>query len=361
LIVLAVAAAPDKTEVLVEWERTGDPVTCAPGSQLFIYSNASPLEKGTAAALVAGATSLKAIGMAQRAYHGSLQSIGMVHTITFPPLPLGAGSAELVVSDNGEEWRVPLTVGPGDVLATPLAARSVRDGIVIRATALARHAGELIVRMEVEGARQIRQVGEPMPIAPTFAVDSEPDRQSRRAEMRRVFGDRARPITLEDDRGARHEEVRRMFDLESQQAGAGKPFVNRFAVVFDAPDSAARAATLVVPFVDIIDPEGSVTADLRQVPIELELGSYRFHVQSAEPIASGRRRVIVEAKPSPRPPRFRHPSRMIGADPKEHSWPNAGLGEQVVLDAAVGDPPVVTFAGAVLRVDGPIRVELPLI
>jgi len=35
LMVLAAAAAPDQTDVVIEWERTGDPATCPPDSQLL--------------------------------------------------------------------------------------------------------------------------------------------------------------------------------------------------------------------------------------------------------------------------------------------------------------------------------------
>src|SRR5882762_955056 len=97
LIVRAVAAAPDKTEVLVEWERTGNPAACAPGSHLLVHTTTAPLEKGLSAELVSGATTLKAFAMAQRGFHMSFQTIGAVHTITFPPLPNGADGAELVV------------------------------------------------------------------------------------------------------------------------------------------------------------------------------------------------------------------------------------------------------------------------
>jgi hypothetical protein len=360
LIVLAVAAAPDKTEVLVEWERKGDPATCAPGSQLLVYSNRAPLEKGVSAELVAGATALHASAMAQRRFHISHETIGAIHTITFPPLPEADG-AQLVVSDDGQRWRVPVTLGPAHVIAAPLDTRVERDGVVIRATALARHEDDVIVQLEVEASRQIRQVGAPLPGGGSFSVNSETLRGARRAEMRRVFGDRARPIALEDDRGARHEEVRRLFDLEAQQSAPGQPFINRFAVMFDAPSAEARSVTLVVPFVDLSDPDGSVTVDLRHVPLDLEVGSCHFHTQSAMAIASDRRRVIVEGKPSPWPPRFRHPAWMHGAHPTESSWPNDGPGEQVVFDAGVGDPPIVTFKGAVLRVDGPMRLEIPLV
>ncbi len=86
LMVLAVAAAPDRTDVVVEWERTGDPATCPPDSQLLVHSNMAPLEKGLTAALVVGTSGLNAITMSRRAYHLSQGSIGAVDAITFPPL-----------------------------------------------------------------------------------------------------------------------------------------------------------------------------------------------------------------------------------------------------------------------------------
>ena len=361
LIVRAVASAPDKTEVLVEWERTGNPAACAPGSQLLVHTNMAPLEKGIAAVLVAGATTVKANAMAQRAFHVSHQTIGAIHALTFPPLLDGTSEAELVVSENSHEWRVPLKLRPAPVTATAVTAKMARDGVVIRATALARYEDELIIQLEVEGERQIRQVGAPLHIGASFSVDNEEIRHARRASMRQVMGHRARPLTLEDASGVRHEEVGRIFDLEGQRAAPGQPFINRFAVVFEGPFTAARTATLVVPFVDISDPDGSVTADLRQVPLDINVGSHLFHVQSAELIATDRRRVIVEAKPSPWPPRFRHPAVMHGADPAESTWPHDGPGEQVAFDATVGDPPIVTFKGAVLRVDGPLLLEIPLV
>jgi hypothetical protein len=50
---------------------------------------------------------------------------------------------------------------------------------------------------------------------------------------------------------------------------------------------------------------------------------------------------------------------MRGAD-GNGSYLNTGLGEQVSFSAAVSDPPIVTFTGAVFRVDGPLRLDIPL-
>src|SRR5204863_130340 len=79
----------------------------------------------------------------------------------------------------------------------------------------------------------------------------EEDQRSRRAEMHRVFGERSRPIMLEDDRGKRAEEVGRLVSQEPQQAAPGQSFSSRFLVMFDAPSGDAKSATLVVPFVEL--------------------------------------------------------------------------------------------------------------
>jgi hypothetical protein len=359
LIVHAAASAPDGTDVVVEWEVTGDPAVCPPDSKLLVHSNVRPLENGLAAELVAGARRVTASAMFRRAMYVSHGSIGAVDTIAFPPLPSGTDTLELRLRDGEREWRVPIGIAAGDGSATALAAELTRDGVTLRATALARYEGDVIVEMEVESARQIRQVGTPIPTPPRFSSTTHEDQQTRTSEHRRVFGERSRPITLEDDRGRRTEEVRRIFSQGPQQDAPGRPYVFRFTTAFDAPSPDTRIATLVVPFVDLNDREGSVTADLRDAPFDLEVGGNRFRVVSAEPSARDHRLVIVEGRPSPWPPRFIHPVGMRGAD-GNGSYLNTGLGEQVSFSAAVSDPPIVTFTGAVFRVDGPLRLEIPL-
>ena len=60
-------------------------------------------------------------------------------------------------------------------------------------------------------------------------------------------------------------------------------------------------------------------------------------------------------------PRFSQPARMYGTDDKNFGWnPYPKPGDTVSLTTTVGDPPIVTFTGAVLRVDGPLRLEIPL-
>jgi hypothetical protein len=360
LMVLAAAAAPDRTDVVIEWERTGDPATCPPESKLLTHTNTLPLENGLTAALVVGASPLSATTMRRRAMHSSGSSIGAVDAVTFPPLATATDSAELRLSEGAQEWRVSLDFAPGGVEATALAASLTRDGVVLRATAVARDEEELVVELEVEAGQQIRVVGAPIPTPSRFTSTSDEDLRARRIEHRRVFGPNSAQIALEHERG-RIEEVRRIFSFEPQQAAPGRPFVSRFVVTFDAPPANAREVTLVVPFVELNDREPSVTADLRDVPVDVDLGGHRFRIMSAEPSGTDQRTVVVEIAQSSSRPRFAQPARMHGIDRDHFAWnPELKPGAPISLTTTVGDPPIVTFTGAVLRVDGPLRLEIPL-
>jgi len=370
LAVLAVAAGPDGTDLLIEWERTGDPATCPPDSKLLVHSNFAPLQNGLAAELAIGTSRLKARWLERRSFHISHGSIGAVDAVGFPAIPQDADGFELALSEGASAWHVPLMLVLGTQDASPLSSSVERDSVVVRATALTRNEDEVIVEIEVDAPLRIRQIGAGLPTPQRYSSLSDEDYRMRLKEHRRVLGEHVRAITLEEDGGARHEEVWRLQPTlefwrlppkEPQQPASDQIFRNRFAVAFEAPTAQARSATLSVPFVDLSDPEGSVTADLRGVPLDLRIGAHHFRVLSAEPVAANRPRVVLEAEPSPGQPRFRHPMRMHGVHPSESSWPGSRVGEQVSFDATVGDPPVVTFTGAVLRVDGPLEVEIPLV
>jgi hypothetical protein len=52
---------------------------------------------------------------------------------------------------------------------------------------------------------------------------------------------------------------------------------------------------------------------------------------------------------------------VFGADPSNVGFrPDPGHSEALSMTTAVGDPLVVTFSGAVLRVDGPFQLALEL-
>ena len=368
LMVLAAAAAQDRTDLVIEWQRTGNPATCPPDSQLLVHSNMAPLENGLTAALVVGANRLPAITMRRRAMQVSSPSISVVHVLTFGEMPRGDRGVELNISEGGSEWRVPLDLINGQASATPLAVEVARDGIVVRATAVGRSADQLVVELEVAAPTQIRQVAAPIPAPFRFSSTSDDDHVERRREHRRFFGEflgeRIRPITLEVDDGARLEENGRLFSLEPQQPAPGQAFVNRFVVAFDAPDTDVKRATLVIPFVELNDVEASATADLRTLPLDVALAEHRFRIVAVEPHGD-QRKITIELPSSTAAPRFVQPARLHGSDP-QFGWERHAVdaklpgGDAIWMATKVGDPPIVTFKGAVMRVDGPLRLELPL-
>jgi hypothetical protein len=362
LAVIAAAAAPDRTDVIVEWTRTGDPAVCSPGSRILVHSNRAPLENGLVAELRVGTSRLEAIALTRRSFHLSHNSLAAVDEIRFPRSGQVVEDAELLLREGAILWRVPFSVASSGADATPLRAEVRQDGILVRATALSRYESELIVELEVESERQIRQVGGPVPSPPAIPGGSEEDRLWRRAEMHRHFGENARPIILEDDLGGHREELRRLFAQEPQQAASGDRYSNRFSVVFDAPGSDVRHATLVIPFVELNVIEPSATVNLRDLPLDVELAEHRFRVLAVTPHGADQRRIVIELLSPAVAPRFMQPARVQGSD-LEFGWQRHDAdapGNAIWMATRIGDPPIVTFSGVVLRVDGPLRLELPL-
>jgi len=361
LIVLAAAAAPDRTDVVIEWERRGDPATCPADSMLLMYSNSRPLEHGLTVELLVGASRVSATAMARHAFHASNPSMGAIDAVSFGPLPAGAGAAELLVIEGEREWRARLGLASRDANASALTAEVTRDGVALHATAVAHDSNEIVVEIVVESPHQIRTVGAPLTSPVQFAGTSDEDQRMRKAEVRRVLGEHSRPIVLEDDQGRRSEEGRRLLSHEPQQSAPGTPYVSRFAVAFETTSTAARAAAIVVPFIDLIDRGPTASTDLGNVPLDVKLGEHQFRIISAEPIGTDQRQVVLTVAPSESRPRFIQPARMHGTDDRNFAWnPDPKPGDTVSLTTTVGDPPVVTFTGAVLRVDGPLRLEIPL-
>jgi len=358
LTVLAVAATPDRTELTVEWERTTDAAACLPASapprpDLPPPSSTTkpPPLRTLSAALAVRTERFDATNMERTSYN----SMGWeVRTMTFPALPMDARSIELVVGDGAREWRAPFTLVPARVGAAPLAVADEREGIIVRATALAWQGDDVVVGLEIEAPGPIRAVGAQSAVPPILPT-------GRKLKIPDALRAKLDPIVLEDEHGVRHEEIRRVFAHDRRPFVPGQPFVMRFSVVFDGLRADAARAVLSVPFVDVDHLESSATIDLRQVPCDVALGEHSFRVLKAEQYGTEERRVVLEIKPSPGSGRFTQPGAIHGVGPGSYSWGSAPeRGEPVWMATAVGDPPIVTFRGAVLRYDGPWRLEIPL-
>ncbi|HUQ41371.1 MAG TPA: hypothetical protein VM052_02605 [Candidatus Limnocylindrales bacterium] len=367
LIVLAAAAAPERTDVVIEWERS-DPASCAPDSQLLVHSNMRPLEHGLTAELVTDGVVLAAAAMHRRFFHFGA-SAGAIDAITFPAIPDEADSVELRVAEGSTMWRVPLALGAGGANAAAIDVATTKHGVTVRTTGVSRHDNELIVDVEVTAPLRIRQVGAPVPVAQRHRDLSDEDLRMRKAEMYRLFGDRARPITLDDERGASREEDRRLFTPEPQERDDGS-YASRFIVVFPDLDADTQRASLVIPFIELVDLAASATVNLSALPVDVVLGDHRLRVVAIEPHGADQQKVVIELPGPPsspsvtRPgPRVVQPARMQGSD-AEFAWQRQDAdrpGRDAILMATkIGEPPIVTFTGVVLRVEGPIRLDLPL-
>jgi hypothetical protein len=282
-----------------------------------------------------------------------------IREMGFPALPPRARDVELRVSDGQHVWRVPFAVVPGRMQATALTAVAEHDGITARATALAWQGAEPVIALEIQAAHPIGRVANPVnppPIVPG----------GRKFKMPPGFTLGAEPIALIDDQGHRAEECRRLMPMQQPHSEVfdGKTYSQRTAVVFAAPSPDARTAELVVPFVEITTHmDQSASADLRSLPLDLEIGGHQFRAIRTEDsmFGPGRRRILLEVPEAASTQNFVHPAWVRRDPPGSYSFGGAPeRGEPVWMDCAVADPPIVTFHGAVIRIDGPWRLPIPL-
>jgi hypothetical protein len=352
LVVLAVAASAEKTEVLVEWERTQDPATCPWTGP----SMETPPDLPLTAKLVTDDLEFEARTMIRKAY----TTMGWaIREMTFPALPPGVRDVELRVSDGQRAWNVPFAVVPGRLRATRLSVVSERDGITARATALGWNGAEPVVELEVRAAHPIGRVASPVHPAPIVPG-------GLKFKMAPGFSLGADPIVLIDDRGHRAEECRRLMPMQQPHSEVfdGQTYTQRAAVVFEALSPDARTAELIVPFVEIsTHMDETASADLRALPVDLEIGGHRFRATRTEDsmFGPGRRRILLDVPEATSARRFIHPAFVQGAAAGNYSWGGGPeRGEPVWMECAVADPPIVTFHGAVVRIDGPWRLPIPL-
>jgi len=191
-----------------------------------------------------------------------------------------------------------------------------------------------------------------LPTPVTYSRDDPRDFVERSAEFRRVFGDRADPLALELD-GQRVDEIRRVFLPDYQQHVSDGSFISKFTAIF--PRTSLDNAKLRVPFVALNDREPRAVLDLSSLPQEMELGAHRFRVLRVES-AGDAHRIVLQLQDEKSQLRFTQPMRVYADDETAFGWQAealAGDGNLIAMTTRLGDPPVVRFQGAVVRVDGP--------
>jgi hypothetical protein len=354
LRILSVAAAPDRTEVLLEWEPPEKPE--GPDNWVLRIDRSGVHERPPAelaAALVAGENEHALL----RADHRFRSASGYdLVDMTFPCVVAGASEAQLTVRHGEREWRVPFRLVTGSFLGGPAAAETEHEGIVLRATAVARLDTQVVVALEAAtrgpGTR-VARIGSGAP--------SASPRQRKVPHPGKI----ADPVVLQDDRGRRSEELRRLhhFSREADLSSAD-PWPSRITSVFGAMDPGASSAVLSVPSMLIDEGAGSVVVDLRTLPTDIELGAHRIRVLRAEesPVNRGRRRVVFQCFEPGGPRHLLGPGSVraegIPADLSIRGQPDER--QQLWMDILVPEAPIVTLTGAVVRVDGPWNLNLSL-
>lgn len=373
VVVRSVAAAPDRTEFVIEWEDNADrgaacAVPDATGRPLprtystgphpvegkgIVIASATPGAADEVAFVrlaVPGTASLEPVEFGPRAF--MTRHSWSTHTVAFPGLPPEVTRVELRVTLHEREWRVPVTLTSRRTSATAFAVESRLNGLVVRATAAGREGDEVVVAFEVVGEDPrtiLAAIGSgPPPLLP--------------AGVKASWGAPADGLSLTDDRGGRALERRRLTHLEppgTPLRGIRPP--RRMTSSFGPIHPDATSATLSVPWVEVHELDGTVDVDLGALPTRAALGGHAFEVVRAEPSPFGpdRRRILMRALETDAPALFVRPASVRGLPPGGYAWGVEADGS-TWTDTLVGDPPVVTFLGATIRVRGPWQLRIPL-
>jgi hypothetical protein len=367
ITVRSVAAGPERTELVIEWESHADAnIVCAPAALAgsirpkgLVIASATPGgadEVVFAKLRVAGGEAMEALSFGPRAFmtrHG-----WSTHTLTFPPLPAGTDQAELVLGVDRKEWRVAVALRRTHIGATPVAVESRHSGMIVRATAVCRSGDEVMVGLELQGEDARTLIGmvgpEPPPLTPPML---KPPRNWEPA---------ADGIVLTDDRGNRASERRRLrhVDAPPTHLGGSQP-PRRMTCVFGPVHPDATTAVVSVPWIEVSELGGSVEVDLTSVPVTAELSGHRFEVVRAEPSVLGteRTKIVVRSLDTDAARTFVRPlsvrARVPTAGGFSYSWGKEPDGSRW-MDTGVADPPVVAFSGAALEVRGPWELRIPL-
>jgi hypothetical protein len=352
LTVLAVAASPLGTDVLVEWHRPADARVCAPGQYLARSFETQPAL--SSAVLLVGDMQVTAERIALGAYGSGTYGRHAFHKMRFPAIDAAVTPVILRIREADYEFSTAVVLERAPIQAQRVGSSATLANIAIRVTAAAWHGDELTLNLEVTAPSALGQVGTAMPEGPRFGPMRENMRRARAKQFKRVMATADRPITLLDASGGESPELRRIHPPQSHDS---VPTIQSFAVVFEAPPGGGRHLTLVVPFVELIDRDGSAPVDLRSLPTGFAIGGKQFTALSAEPRGS-EMKVIVQVPRASGPRYVLQPAGILGSG-GGYSW-GRGPGDQVWFAAQVGDPPIVRFIGVVERVEGPWRIRVPL-
>jgi hypothetical protein len=353
--ILAVAAGPGQTDVVVEWAPPELPE--GPDNWVLWIDRSGvhqrpPPELDTL--LVVGSKHHAPNRIEHRFRSGSGYDL---RELTFPPLGGGVEGAELRVVRADQEWRVPFTLAPSDFRGAAALCAMDHEGISLRATAVARRGNRIVI--DVDG-----RTGDPRAHVSTLGRDGGPGafpaRLTKTPPRKPAF-----PVVLEDGQGRQSPELSRMRHISrTPDLTSVDNWPLRISSIFEWPDEIPASLRLRVPCVVIGERAEAVVVDLRALPAEIQLGGHRLRVLRAEPSPEDppRTRIVFQAFEPAGARHFLGPGSLIArgmpADLSKRGEPDE---QQLVwIDTIVPDEPIVTLRGAVVRIDGPWILPIPL-
>ncbi|HET8569242.1 MAG TPA: hypothetical protein VFM93_09675 [Candidatus Limnocylindria bacterium] len=383
--IMSVAASPERTDVMVQWESHRDAnVACAtpvPTPSTTVFSDqvasakvfvpgtdrAEPAPTPWTTALADQVASAKLVvpgtdfaepatnlGGGTRAF--MTRRGWSVRTVSFPPLPAGTTGAEVHISNGETEWRVPFRICLGRVRASATHAETELHGITLRITAATRRGEEVVLDLEAQASNENLRLGSigasPPPLLPPGVTPA------------RNWSPGASALVLEDDGGRKVYERARIRPHEASLPATGAPrTTQRFASVFRPVDPDADSFKLIVPEVEVNQLEGATEVDLRSLPVDVDIAGQRFRVARVEPSQLGApmRRLVIEIPPTEGPRRFARPLSIRGLRVAGggYAW-GQDLDGTLWMETAVDEPPVVMFSGVSFKFEGPWIVSLEI-
>lgn len=357
--VIAAAAGPDQTDVLVEWdppEQTGDDAKWLIRIDRSGVYTRPPIELATT--LIVGGARHAPL----RTEHRFRSASGYdLRELIFPPILPGAVEAQLEVVHGEQVWSVPFHLAPSDFIGDARRTAVEHEGITISVTAAARHEGRVVVSLRAASAQ-------PGVLVSTLGTGGGPAAFPAKLRMpsRGKPADPAHPthpIVLQDDEARRYDEVVRIRPRPAPEADSTPPWPLRITCIFELDQPDARNLVLTVPCVVIAEPAPPVVVDLRSLPQDFELGSHRLRAldTGVSPDHPSSTRITFQLLDPNGPRQLLGPGRLLAQGvqtdmsfrgvPDEH--------QRLWMDTDLPDAPIVTLQGALVRVDGPWILPVP--
>jgi hypothetical protein len=352
--IVAAAAAPEQTDLLVEWDP---PETTGEDAKWLIKVDRSGVYERPALELTTTLIAGGARHAPVRTEHRFRSASGYdLRELTFPPILPEAVDVQLEVVHAEQVWSVPFDLVPSDFTGDARRTAVEHEGITITVTAAARHEGRVVVSLlAASGQRGVR--------VSTIGTGGGPGKFPAKLKMPSSPSKPAHPIVLQDADARRYEEVVRMRPgARAQQTDAAGSWPLHITSIFDVA-SDARRFVLTVPCVVVAEPAPAVIVDLRTLPQDFELGSHRLRAMGKDvsPEHPYCTRITFQVQGPTGPRQLLGPGRLLAEGvrtdmgfrgiPDEH--------QQFWMDTDVPAAPIVTLEGALVRVDGPWTLPIP--